>query len=535
MAFIVSQIRTSLSEPRENALGKAISLLMLSDTEVKSIKLYRSSVDARRGEVSFVSSVLIELFDENKEKRLCEKFPNTRAYDCERLAVSFGNEPLSGKIGVAGFGPAGMFCALTLCEYGYKPIVFERGAEMSERISAVEGFWNGGRLDKRANVQFGEGGAGTFSDGKLTTRINDPLCARVLEKLVEFGAPEEILTKAKPHIGTDKLRDIVVNLRKRIIELGGEVRFLSPVESITIKNNRVNSILVNGEELSCGAVVLALGHSAHDTFEALMESGVELVPKAFSVGARIEHLQSDIDRALYGKYAGHPALPPAEYALSYHDKRRENDRGVYTFCMCPGGFVVASQNTDGTVLTNGMSNFDRAGKNANSAVLVSVFPEDFEDPNDPLSGIDFVHRLEEKAFLLGKSSGKAPAMLTREFIGESGSFSLGKVTPTYPLGVESADLRELFPKYISENLAEGIRQFERKIKGFSDSDSVLTAIETRSSSPVRIPRNDIGQALCAENLYPCGEGAGYAGGIMSAAVDGIKTAVRIMEKYKPTV
>ncbi|MCH5203695.1 MAG: hypothetical protein J1F03_03050 [Oscillospiraceae bacterium] len=535
MAVIVSQIKTSLSEPRENALGKAISLLKLSDSEIKSIKLHKTSVDARHEEIMFVSSVLIELYDRNKEKALAERSPNVRISDNEELSFSFGNDPISGKIYVAGFGPAGMFCALTLCEYGYKPVVFERGAEMSERVHAVEAFWNGGMLSKNANVQFGEGGAGTFSDGKLTTRINDPLCARVLERLVEFGAPEEILTKAKPHIGTDKLRKVVVNLRSKIIELGGEVRFLSPVESIRLKNNRVDSIIVNGDEIKCGAVVLALGHSAHDTFAELLKSGVELVPKAFSVGARIEHLQSDIDGAMYGKYAGHPALPPAEYTLSYHNKNRANDRGVYTFCMCPGGFVVASQNTDGTVLTNGMSNFDRAGKNANSAVLVSVFPDDFDDPNSPLSGIDFVHRLEEKAFFFGKSNGKAPAMLTREFIGVGGSFSLGKVTPTYPLGVESANLRELFPEYISEHLAEGIRQFDRKIKGFSDSDSVLTAIETRSSSPVRIPRNDLGEALCAENLYPCGEGAGYAGGIMSAAVDGIKTAIRIMEKYKPTV
>lgn len=535
MAFIVPQIRTSLFEPRENALKKAVSLLKLSDSEVKNIRLFKTSVDARRGDVSFVSSVIIELYDIVKEKKLAEKFENIKAFENKELSFAFGSEQLSGKICIAGFGPAGMFCALTLCEFGYKPIVFERGAEMSERISAVESFWNGGKLNKSANVQFGEGGAGTFSDGKLTTRINDPLCARVLEKFVEFGAPEEILIKAKPHIGTDRLRDIVVNIRNRIIELGGEVRFLSPVESVNFKSNNADSITVNGDKIPCGAVVLALGHSAHDTFNSLLKTGVELVPKAFSVGARIEHLQSDIDRAMYGKYAGHPALPPAEYALSYRSKSRQNDRGVYTFCMCPGGFVVASQSTDGSVLTNGMSNFDRAEKNANSAVLVSVFPEDFDDPKNPLSGIDFVQRLEEKAFLMGKSSGKAPAMLTREFIGEVGSFSLGRVMPTYSLGVESADLRELFPEFISEYLAEGIRQFERKIKGFSDSDSVLTAIETRSSSPVRIPRNELGQALCAENLYPCGEGAGYAGGIMSAAVDGIKTAVRIMEKYKSSV
>ncbi len=526
MSIIISQIKTSLSEPRENAVGKAVARLRLSASEIKCAKLYKTSVDARHSEITFVSSVFIELYNSDKEAELEKNYPNVRAYSRE-LSWKYGTKPLSGKICIAGFGPAGMFCALTLCEFGYKPIVFERGARMDERIATVESFWNGGKLNESANVQFGEGGAGTFSDGKLTTRINDPLCTRVLEKFTEFGAPVEILTKAKPHIGTDKLRNVVVNLRKRIIELGGEVRFLSPVERLNIKNGNVVSIYANGEEIECGALVLALGHSAHDTFSELLKSEVLLVPKAFSVGARIEHLQSDIDNALYGKFAGHPALPPAEYALSCHI----NGRGVYTFCMCPGGYVVASQNTAGTVLTNGMSNFDRAGKNANSAVLVSVSPEDFDKPNDPLSGIDFVHRLEERAFVLGKSSGKAPAMLTREFIGNNCAFSLGKVTPTYPLGIESADFRKLFPEYISDSLAEGIRQFERKIKGFSDNDSILTAVETRSSSPVRIPRNDLGVSLCVENLYPCGEGAGYAGGIMSAAVDGIRTAVRIMEKY----
>ena len=282
MAVIVSQIKTSLSEPHENAVGKALARLRLSASEIKSAKLYKTSVDARHNEITFVSSVFIELYNNDKESELVKNYPNVRAYDTRE----YGTKPLSGKICIAGFGPAGMFCALTLCEFGYKPIVFERGAKMDERITAVENFWNSGRLNESANVQFGEGGAGTFSDGKLTTRINDPLCTRVLEKFAEFGAPAEILTKAKPHIGTDKLRDVVVNLRNRIIELGGEVRFLSPVERLNIKSGKLNSIFVNGEEILCGALVLALGHSAHDTFKELLKSGIELVPKAFSVGAR---------------------------------------------------------------------------------------------------------------------------------------------------------------------------------------------------------------------------------------------------------
>lgn len=527
MALIISQIKTTLDQPKEFAIGKALSALKLSKSDVKTAKLYKTSVDARH-EIMFVSSVYIELFNAEKEKQLAGRHVNAKLFERQELSMEFGSDAPDGEIIIAGFGPAGMFCALTLCEFGYKPIVIERGAAMNERVSAVERYQNGGALDPQTNVQFGEGGAGTFSDGKLTTRINDPLCTRVLERLCEFGAPEDILTNAKPHIGTDKLRDVVKNLRKRVIELGGEVRFLSRLEDVRINGGIIRSVRVNGGEIKCGALALCIGHSAHDTFEMLLKNGVELVPKAFSVGARIEHLQSDINKALYGKFAEHPALPPAEYALSY----RENGRGVYTFCMCPGGFVVASASSVGSVVTNGMSYFDRAGENANSAVLVSVSPDDFG--SEPLSGVEFIRRLESKAFELGAKggvNGAAPAMLTREFISGGSAFSLGRVTPTYPLGVQPCDLKELFPDFVSEYLIKGIRQFERKIRGFSDSGSVLTAIESRSSSPVRIPRGENGEALSCGGLYPCGEGAGYAGGIMSAAVDGIKTAVKIMEKY----
>ena len=535
MAIIVSQIKFSIHQPHDEdaAIEKAISTLRLPKSEVIQARLHKTSIDARHGEVGFVCSVYLELASAAKEKTLAEKNSSVRLITKEKFEVSFGEKKLDGDILIAGFGPAGMFCALTLCEYGYRPIVLERGAAMDERISAVEGYWKGGRLDPRSNVQFGEGGAGTFSDGKLTTRINDPLCSRVLEKLHEFGAPEEILVKAKPHIGTDKLRGVVKNLRTRVIELGGEIKFLSPLEDISINGGKVRSVTVNGSIIPCGVLVAAVGHSAHDTFEMLLRNGVELTPKAFSVGARIEHLQSDIDKAMYGKYAGHPSLPPAEYALSYHDGGK-NGRGVYTFCMCPGGYVVASASSDGSIVTNGMSYFDRGGTNANSAVLVSVTPDDFG--NSPLSGAELIRKLEASAYELGARFGKngtAPAILTREFIsGGHTAFSLGKVTPTYPLGVAGCDLGLLFPKFINEPMKNGLSYFGQRIKGFADSDSVLTAIETRSSSPVRIPRNDDHTAVGCDNLYPCGEGAGYAGGIMSAAVDGIKTAVKIMERYK---
>lgn len=531
MAIIISQIKTSLDESKDNAIYKALSLLCVKSAEVKTARLYKTSVDARK-EVCFVSSVYAELRSAALEKRLAQRHGNVQLYEPAELSVSFGQETLDGRIYVAGFGPAGMFCALTLCEFGYRPVVLERGAAMDERIKAVESYWNSGILDTATNVQFGEGGAGTFSDGKLTTRINDSLCSRVLRKLCEFGAPEEILLKAKPHIGTDKLRGVVKNLRAEIIRLGGEVKFLSPLEDISLQGGRISSITINGATEQCGALALAIGHSAHDTFEMLLKKGITLVPKPFSVGARIEHLQSDIDIALYGKYAGHPALPPAEYQLSYHDGAK-NGRGVYTFCMCPGGYVVASASENGTILTNGMSYFDRNGANANSAVLVSVSPDDFGE--EPLAGAEFIRKLEQRAFIMGarNKAGKAPAMLTREFVGGGNGFSLGRVAPTYSLGVEPANLRELFPGFICEPLARGLQFFDRRIKGFSDSDSVLTAIETRSSSPVRIPRLETGFAECADNLYPCGEGAGYAGGIMSAAADGIRTAIRIMERFSP--
>ncbi len=525
MAVIVSQIKMSLEE--KDPVQKALKKLGLRPGEVKASKIFKSSVDARDG-VRLVYSVYLELYSGKKERALCERRNDVRLYVKKELSVRRGTEKAKGRIYIAGFGPAGMFCALTLCEYGYRPVVLERGAAMEQRITAVERCWRDGVPDPRANVQFGEGGAGTFSDGKLTTRINDPLCSRVLERFVEFGAPDEILTSAKPHIGTDRLRGVVTDLRKRVMELGGEIRFLTRLDDITIKNGEVVSVKANGLDEPCGALVLAVGHSAHDTFEMLMKNGVELVPKPFSVGARIEHLQSDIDKALYGKYAGHPSLPPAEYQLSCHTM----GRGVYTFCMCPGGYVVASASDKGSIVTNGMSLYSRSGANANSAVLVSVSPDDFG--KEPLSGVEFIKRIECRAYELGSrvKPGRAPAMLTREFVGNGGAFSLGRVTPTYLPGVEAADLRGLFPGFVAEPLSMGIRYFDKHIAGFSDSDSVLTAAETRTSSPVRIPRNENGVChISCGNIYPCGEGAGYAGGIMSAAVDGISTAVKIMERF----
>lgn len=530
----VNQVKVKPGQGEQDILQKAAKLLKLDAGEIRRMEILRCSIDARKKPEIWCSyTVDVELKRPSLEPGICKRLGQAYVTRATRQTYQFpagGDKPMPHPPVIVGMGPAGLFCAYYLALQGYKPIVLERGQDVDRRRSDVQRFWDEGILDPQSNVQFGEGGAGTFSDRKLTTRIGDPLCARVLDRLCRFGAPEEILLKAKPHIGTDRLRGVVANLRNEVIRLGGEIRFYSPLEDIRLQNGRVLSVTVNGEELPCGALAAAIGHSAHDTFEMLLKKGITLLPKPFSVGARIEHLQEDIDRALYGKYAGHPALPPAEYQLSYHDS---HNRGVYTFCMCPGGYVVASESENGTIVTNGMSRFARDGVNANSAVLVSVGPEDFG--SQPLSGVEFIHRLERHAFEMTRGTGKAPASLTREFLGNGGGLSPGSVVPTYPRGVEAADLRELFPDFVTMPLAEALGYFDRRIKDFADSDSVLTAIETRSSSPVRIVRGEDGAALCAENLYPCGEGAGYAGGIMSAAVDGIKTAVKIMERFKPTI
>lgn len=530
MAIIVSNIRAGLSKNEDDVIDIALSKIKRSRGEAVNAYIIKKSVDARHKDISIVYSVGIELVHEADERAAvaAANDKDVRYRAKTEYSLKVGTERLSARPIVVGFGPAGMFAGLLLAQYGYRPLIIERGAPVEERVAAVERFWSGGAFDAHTNVQFGEGGAGTFSDGKLTTRISDPRCDMVIDEFVKNGAPQIIKQAAKPHIGTDNLRTVVKNIRNKIISLGGEIRFNSKLTDIEINGGKVNSVFIDGEKTEAGAVILALGHSARDTFSILLQKGISIVPKPFSVGVRIEHLQKEIDKALYGEFAGHPALPKGEYQLSL----RKGERAVYTFCMCPGGLVVAAASQEGGVVTNGMSYYKRDGDNANAALAVSVSPKDFG--HNPVDGINFQERLERAAFAAGGGGFRAPCQTVGDFLAGTNTAHFGRVVPTYSVGVNPYNLEKLFPKYITEMLRCGIRAFDKKLRGFAASDSVLTGVETRTSSPVRILRdNETFEALGVSGLYPAGEGAGYAGGIVSAAVDGLRTAESIIKKYAP--
>lgn len=528
MAVIINNIRASLEENEDDVIDKALKRIHQKRSDAVKAYIMKSSVDARhRSSLCLVYSVGIELAGGEAEAVAAAGDPNVRLRGNVVYAPPIGSETLRSRPVIVGLGPSGMFAGLLLAKNGYRPLIVERGAPVDDRVAAVERFFDGGTLDTHTNVQFGEGGAGTFSDGKLTTRIGDPRCETVIDEFVKNGAPESIKRMAKPHIGTDNLRLVVKNIRNKIISMGGEIRFNTTLSGIGIKERTVRSVFLDGEEIPTDVVLLAIGHSARDTFDMLLRLGVFLEPKPFSVGVRIEHLQSEIDKALYGKLAGHPALPHGEYQLSL----RQGERAVYTFCMCPGGSVVAAASEQGGVVTNGMSLYKRDGKNANSALVVSVSPSDYG--SEPLDGVHFQQHLECAAFAAGASSYRAPCQTVGDFMDGSGSFHMGRVSPTYPIGVTPCNLATLFPQYVTNMLRSGLLVFDKKLHGFAARDAVMTGVETRTSSPVRITRAENFETSRVSGLYPAGEGAGYAGGIMSAAVDGLRTAEAIMARYAP--
>lgn len=528
MPIIINQISSPVGANRESVIAKALKKLSVPDSEVKDSHIYKTSLDARKQDnIHYVHSVMVTLKDAEMEKKLSAKDPQLSYAAAAKFIPETGSENAEGRIVIVGFGPAGMFCALALAEQGYHPLVLERGESIDDRVETVERFMKLGILSDRSNIQFGEGGAGTFSDGKLTTRIKDPLCRYVLEKMVEFGAPEEIMTKAKPHIGTDKLRCVVKNIRQRIIEMGGEIRFSAELEDIDFDGSHADRAVFSGGKTETAALVLAIGHSARDTFELLHRKGIFLEAKPFSVGARIEHRQTDVDKSLYGSHAGDPMLPKGEYQLSHRDR---NGRAVYTFCMCPGGTVVPAASEEGGIVTNGMSRFARDGENANAAMVVSVTPEDFG--SGALDGMYFAREIEQRAYKLSGSY-KACGTTVEGFLKGKPTLDTD-LTPTYSLGLTAVDYEKLFPKAVTDMMRTGLNVFSRRMECFGSGKAILSAPETRTSSPVRITRDgDSFTSISCDNLYPCGEGAGYAGGIMSAAVDGLNTALKIMARFAP--
>jgi uncharacterized FAD-dependent dehydrogenase len=522
--YRISEISLALDGTEADLKNQAALRLKVAPEQIVSMKLFKKSVDARKkSDVHFICTVEVECRENNNPSD--KKIIQTEPY-CYELpaAKGIGNRPV-----VVGFGPAGLFAALILAQTGQRPIVFERGGSVEKRSAQVTHFWKTGELDSNCNVQFGEGGAGTFSDGKLTTGTKDTRARKVLEELAAAGAPEEILYLAKPHIGTDKLPAAVKNIRQKIISLGGEVYFDTVLQNILTKDGKVVGVEVKPRDGSAytvetDSVILAIGHSARDTFEMLYSQGILMEQKPFSVGARIEHPQSLVNRAQYGQFANHPNLGAADYKLAVH---LQNDRGVYTFCMCPGGSVVAAASEEEHLVTNGMSAFARGGANANSALLVGVGPKDFESEH-PLAGIAFQRRLEAKAFCLGGSSYRAPVQRVEDFLARRPSKTTGPLKPTYLPGVAPCSLDDCLPDFVTDSMRQGILQMNRFLNGFSSPDALLTGVETRSSSPVRMLRGESLQSVTVRGLYPCGEGAGYAGGIVSAAVDGIKCAEQLV-------
>lgn len=530
----LTELRLPLDHPDEALRPAILRRLGLQDAELLSFSVFRRNHDARRKSAIVLNYTIdLEVRDEAallaRGDRHLGRSPDMTYRFVGHAPADFAARGRPRPV-VVGFGPCGIFAALVLAQMGLRPIVLERGKAVRERTQDTWGLWRRRELNPESNVQFGEGGAGTFSDGKLWSQISDPrhLGRKVLEEFVKAGAPEEILWVGKPHIGTFRLVSMVEKMRAEIEALGGEIRFQQRVTDLHIEGGVLRGlVLASGEQLDAEQVVLALGHSARDTFAMLHARGVFMEPKPFSVGFRIEHPQSVIDRARFGTHAGHPRLGAADYKLVHHAK---NGRSVYSFCMCPGGTVVAATSEAGRVVTNGMSQYSRAERNANAGIVVGITPQDYrqdvldEGPVNPLDGIVFQRRWESRAFELGGESYDAPGQLVGDFLRGRPSTAFGAVQPSYKPGVTLTDLATSLPPYVIEAVREALPAFERQIAGFSMPDAVLTGVETRTSSPLRITRGKDGQSLNVKGLYPAGEGAGYAGGIMSAGVDGIEIA-----------
>ncbi len=512
----------------EKDIRKAASRrLAIANNEIRSLRLVRKSIDARKRRICFSYIVDLEV-DESlsfPEKIAKVVEPEEEIY---LATVIPGTEGLPLSPLVIGAGPAGLFCSLLLARHGYRPILLEQGQDIDRRVKSIRKFWQEAELNPRSNVQFGEGGAGSFSDGKLTTRIDDKRIGYILRSFVDFGADEEILYVKKPHLGTDIIRQVVKRMRQEIIELGGECYFDACLTDIKLNHSRLESIIINNEmEVPCSLLVLAAGNSAREVYRLLYRRGVSLMPKAFAVGVRIEHPQTLIDNIQFGKYAGHPRLGAAEYNLSHHEKE---GRPCYSFCMCPGGYVVGASSVPEHLVTNGMSYKARNSGIANSAIVVGVNPMDWE--NRTMGGLEFQEKLERQAFIMGGGNYKAPAQYLTDFLQRLPGSSLEGSLATHKPGVKAADLWGLFPSDISHTMQRGMEVWGKKLPSFISEQVVLTGVETRTSAPLRILRGKDLSSVDVSNLYPCGEGAGYAGGIISSAIDGLRVAEKIISVYR---
>ena len=519
----VRQIKINIEKDNISNIKREV-IKKLKVDEIKSINIVKKSIDARdKNNIYYVYELDIETpFEDKLLKKNIKDIIKTpdEEYKIEKTGTKEYERPI-----IIGSGPAGLFCAYILAEQGYKPLIIERGERIEDRVKTVERFFKTNELNEESNIQFGEGGAGTFSDGKLNTGIKDKENRKnkIFNTFVECGAPQEIKYLNKPHIGTDILRKVIINLRNKIISLGGEFKYNTKLTNIILDNNKLSKIELNNKEImNCNLLVLAIGHSARDTFYMLKDNNLNMKPKPFAIGLRVEHPQEMIDKSQYGKY--YDKLPPCSYKLTYTTK---DNRGVYSFCMCPGGYVVNSSSEKGLLSINGMSNYKRETKNANSAIVVTISPKDYGE--SLTSGIEFQRELEKKAYEIG--NGRIPIQLYKDYKSNIESTSLGDIKPIVKGDYLLSNLNKILPNYINDSIKEAMPEFGKKIKGFDREDTILLGIESRTSSPIRIERNEEGISNI-EGIYPCGEGAGYAGGITSAAIDGIKVAEFIIRKYK---